>query len=238
MAEARGRSSDEERDMRVAVIIPALNEEKAIGVVIDEIPRPLVGRVIVVDNGSSDRTAEVAREHGADVVREEQRGYGNACLRGMAELDGEEVVVFLDGDHSDFPEEIVDLVAPIEKGEADMVIGSRPLGNPERGALTPQQVFGNRVACAMIRILFRHRYTDLGPFRAIRAEALESLGMVDRTYGWTVEMQVKALRKGLRVREVPVRYRRRIGKSKVSGTVRGTLGAGYKIITTILRYAR
>jgi glycosyltransferase involved in cell wall biosynthesis len=224
--------------MRVAVIIPALNEEKAIGVVIDEIPRPLVGRVIVVDNGSSDRTAEVAREHGADVVREEQRGYGNACLRGMAELDGEEVVVFLDGDHSDFPEEIVDLVAPIEKGEADMVIGSRPLGNPERGALTPQQVFGNRVACAMIRILFRHRYTDLGPFRAIRAEALESLGMVDRTYGWTVEMQVKALRKGLRVREVPVRYRRRIGKSKVSGTVRGTLGAGYKIITTILRYAR
>jgi hypothetical protein len=119
-----------------------------------------------------------------------------------------------------------------------MVIGSRPLGNPERGALTPQQVFGNRLACAMIRILFRHKYTDLGPFRAIRAEALHSLGMLDRTYGWTVEMQVKAVRKGLRVREVPVRYRRRIGKSKVSGTVRGTLGAGYKIITTILRYAR
>ncbi len=224
--------------MKVAVIIPALNEEGAIGVVIDEIPRPLVGRVIVVNNGSSDRTAEVAREHGAHVVREDQRGYGNACLRGMAELDDAEIVVFLDGDHSDFPEEIADLVAPIERGEADMVLGSRPLGNPEPGALTPQQVFGNRVACAMIRVLFRHRYTDLGPFRAIRADALESLGMVDRTYGWTVEMQVKALRKGLRVREVPVRYRRRIGKSKVSGTVRGTLGAGYKIITTILRYAR
>jgi glycosyltransferase involved in cell wall biosynthesis len=224
--------------MKVAVIIPALNEEGAIGAVIDEIPRPLVERVIVVDNGSSDRTAEVAREHGAVVVREEHRGYGNACLRGIAALDGAEIVVFLDGDHSDFPEEIVDLVDPIEKGEADMVIGSRPLGNPERGALTPQQVFGNRLACAMIRILFRHKYTDLGPFRAIRAEALHSLGMLDRTYGWTVEMQVKAVRKGLRVREVPVRYRRRIGKSKVSGTVRGTLGAGYKIITTILRYAR
>jgi glycosyltransferase involved in cell wall biosynthesis len=224
--------------MEVAVIIPALNEEGAIGAVIDELPRPPVSRVIVVDNGSTDRTAEVAARHGASVVREEQRGYGNACLRGMAEIGDADIVVFLDGDHSDYPEDIPELIGPIITGEADMVIGSRALGKAEAGALTPQQVLGNRLACAMIRVLFRHRYTDLGPFRAIRWEALKMLGMRDRTYGWTVEMQVKALRKGLRVCEVPVRYRRRIGRSKVSGTLRGTIGAGYKIIATILRYAR
>lgn len=237
---------------RVSVLIPALNEEEAIGAVLDEVPGPWrepsgarrgsacspVTEVLVVDNGSTDRTAEIAREHGARVVREERRGYGSACLRGMAEVGETDILVFLDGDHSDYPEEISLLIAPILAGEADLVIGSRVLGEREPGALTPQQVHGNRLACFLMRLLFGHRYTDLGPFRAIRWESLESLGMVDRDYGWTVEMQVKALRRGLRVAEVPVKYRRRIGRSKISGTICGTIKAGYKIITTILRYAR
>ncbi len=231
--------------LRVSVLIPALNEEGAIGAVLDEIPGPwqglpgpLVTEVLIVDNGSTDRTTEIAREHGARVVREERRGYGSACLRGIAGIRDTDILVFLDGDHSDYPEEIPLLIAPILAGEADLVIGSRVLGERERGALTPQQVYGNRLACFLIWLLFRHRYTDLGPFRAIRWESLQALGMVDRDYGWTVEMQVKALRRGLRVAEVPVRYRRRIGRSKISGTISGTVRAGYKIITTILRYAR
>jgi glycosyltransferase involved in cell wall biosynthesis len=223
----------------VSVIIPALDEEQAIGSVIDEIPRPPVHDVIVVDNGSTDRTAEIAHEHGATVVREDERGYGAACLRGIAALpDDTQIVVFLDGDHSDFPEQIPELIAPIAAGEADLVIGSRALGECESGSLTPVQVFGNRLACMLMRLIYGHRYTDLGPFRAISRAALERLQMQDRDFGWTVEMQIKALREDLRVTEIPARYRCRIGRSKISGTISGSIRAGHKIIATILKYAR
>jgi glycosyltransferase involved in cell wall biosynthesis len=223
--------------MDVAVIIPALNEEKAIGQVLAEIPRDLVSDVIVVDNGSSDATAAVARAAGARVVHEPRRGYGSACLRGIAELRSPDVVVFLDGDRSDRPAELPSLIRPIADDRADLVIGSRTLGERQPGALTVQQVWGNRLACLLLRLIYRHHFTDLGPFRAIRYRSLLDLGMSDPDYGWTVEMQTKALRRGLRVEEVPVSYRRRVGRSKISGTVRGTVLAGYKIITTIFRYA-
>lgn len=222
---------------RVSVLIPALDEEDAIGAVIDEIPRPPVTDILVVDNGSSDRTVEVARAHGARVVREERRGYGSACLQGLAEIGDTDILVFLDGDHSDYPEELPSLIGPIIAGEADLVIGSRALGEKEPGALTPQQVYGNGLACLLMRLFLGHRYTDLGPFRAIRWDALQRLDMMDTNYGWTVEMQIKVVRRGLRVVEVPVRYRRRIGRSKISGTVSGAIKAGFKIILTILRYA-
>ncbi|MGM0493300.1 MAG: glycosyltransferase family 2 protein [Armatimonadota bacterium] len=223
----------------MSVIIPALDEEDAIGSVIDEIPRPPVSDVIVVDNGSTDRTAGVAREHGATVVREDRRGYGRACLRGIAALpDDTDTVVFLDGDHSDFPEQIPDLIAPIAADEADMVIGSRALGECETGALTPVQIFGNWLACTLMRLIYGHRYTDLGPFRAISREALERLEMQDLDFGWTVEMQIKALKNRMRVAEIPARYRCRIGRSKISGTIMGSVRAGHKIIATILRHAR
>jgi glycosyltransferase involved in cell wall biosynthesis len=223
--------------MRVAVIIPALNEGQAIGQVLVEIPRDVACDIIVVDNGSTDDTAAVAREAGARVVAEPRRGYGSACLRGLAELRDPDIVVFLDGDHSDYPEELPSLVEPIVTDRADLVIGSRTLGERQAGSLTPQQVFGNRFACFLLRLLYRHRFTDLGPFRAIRYSSLAELGMSDPDFGWTIEMQIKAVRRGLRVVEVPVRYRPRIGQSKISGTLRGTVLAGYKIITTILRYA-
>src|SRR5690606_27949797 len=205
-----------------------------------EIPRALVRRVVVADNGSRDRTAAVAREGGAEVVFEPRRGYGAACLRALAHLadDPPEVVAFLDGDRSDRPEELPRVLAPIERGEADLVIGSRALGRAERGSLTPQQRVGNAIACAALRVLYGARYTDLGPFRAIRWSALEALGMRDRDYGWTVEMQVKAARLGLRHAEVPVSYRRRSGTSKVSGTLRGTIGASRKILWTLARHDR
>lgn len=219
-------------------MIPALDEQDAIGCVIDEIPRPPVRDILVVDNGSTDNTAQVAMAHGARVVPEPRRGYGSACLTGLAHTREADIIVFLDGDHSDYPEEIPALIAPILAGEADLVIGSRALGQRERRALTPQQVYGNALACLLMRVLVGHRFTDLGPFRAITREALDRLGMRDTNYGWTVEMQMKAVRKGLRIREVPAGYRCRIGKSKISGTLSGALKAGYKIITTILRYAR
>ena len=227
---------------RIAVIIPAHNEAGAIAQVIAEIPAGLVCEVIVVDNNSTDDTAAVARAAGATVLREERPGYGYACLAGMAhafgrpETERPDIIVFLDGDHSDYPAEMPALLAPILRGAADMVIGSRALGRRERGAMLPQQLFGNWLATRLLHRLYGVRYTDLGPFRAIRTGALQRLDMQDKTYGWTVEMQLKAARQGLRTTEVPVRYRRRIGTSKISGTVRGTLGAGYKILWTIFRH--
>ena len=231
--------------LRVAVIIPALNEAPALPHVLAAIPSG-VAMVIVADNGSTDGTGNVARKHGAVVVREPVRGYGRACLAALAHLeDGAtsgvhaavDVVVFLDGDASDRPDEMLRLVAPIADGSADLVIGSRTLGQREAGALTPQQVFGNWLACTLIRLIWGVRFTDLGPFRAIRASALRDLAMADTDYGWTVEMQVKAARAGLRTAEMPAGYRKRIGKSKVSGTIRGVFGAGTKILYVIGREA-
>lgn len=224
--------------MRVDVVIPALNEEAALPLVLGDIPRDLVRRVVVADNGSTDRTAEVARAHDAEVVHQPERGYGAACLAALQHLraDPPDVVVFLDGDHADDATQLGLLLAPLLRGEADLVLGSRVAG-ATHGALTPQQRVGNRVACVALRTLYGARYTDLGPFRAIRWDALAQLNMVDRNYGWTVEMQIKAAQRGLRHVEVPVRYRPRVGTSKVSGTVRGTLGASYKILLLLGRYA-
>jgi glycosyltransferase involved in cell wall biosynthesis len=221
----------------VDAVIPALNEEASIGAVLDAIPRPAVRRVVVADNGSVDRTADVARAHGALVVAEPRRGYGAACLRAIDALRGEppHVVLFLDADLSDDPAEAPRLLEPIAAGRADLVIGTRALGGADPGALTATQRFGNWLATRLLRLLYGARYTDLGPFRAIRWDALEALRMRDRDFGWTVEMQVKASRMGLRHEEVSVRYRRRIGKSKISGTVSGSVRAGIKILGTIAR---
>ena len=223
--------------MKAALIIPALNEESAIGDVLKEIPGGLFEQVIVADNGSTDRTSEVAVSHGAVVVAEPRRGYGNACLKALAQLpEGTDVVVFMDGDGSDVAAELGTLLEPIEDGRADFVLGSRELGEAERGAMNVHQRLGNLLATLLVRLLFGHRYTDLGPFRAIRVSSLETLDMCDRNYGWTIEMQIKALRAGLRVLEVPVTCRRRrAGVSKVSGNVWGSFAAGVKILWTIAR---
>lgn len=223
--------------LSISVIIPAFNEERAIGKVLDEIPSS-IAEIIVVDNGSTDGTAAVAQARGATVVREPIKGYGRACLRGIAALQDPDIVVFLDGDYSDFPGEMPSLYEPIAAGHADLVIGSRVLGERERGALLPQARFGNWLATRLIRWLFGVSFTDLGPFRAIGCGALRRLNMRDCDFGWTVEMQVKAARIGLRCAEVPVRYRKRIGTSKISGTVSGSLRAGHKILWTIFRYLR
>ena len=224
---------------KVVVIIPALDEEDSIGRVLADIPRDAVSDVIVVDNGSSDSTAEVAARGGAAVAREEKKGYGYACLRGMDYIKNlsylPDIVVFLDGDYSDDPSEMKRLLSPVTEGECDLAIGSRTLGERQRGALLPQQVVGNRVATVLVRWLYGVSFTDLGPFRAIRYEKLLSLGMRDGTFGWTVEMQVKAARAGLRCAEVPVSYRKRIGVSKITGTVSGSLGAAFKILYVIFR---
>jgi glycosyltransferase involved in cell wall biosynthesis len=224
----------------IDVIIPAFNEEKSIGAVLDDIPKALVRDIIVCNNNSKDNTGAVALAHGATVVFQPLQGYGNACLKGMEYIARKEVkpniVVFLDADYSDHPEEMLKLIAPITEGVADLVIGSRALGNREQGSMTPQQVFGNWLATLLIRLFFNYRFTDLGPFRAIRYDKLLNIHMIDKNYGWTVEMQVKAAKHRLRCTEVPVTYRRRIGVSKVSGTVKGTIMAGYKIILTIFKY--
>lgn len=224
----------------VSVIIPAFNEAPSIGKVVAAIPKDVVAQVIVVDNGSTDETAAQAAQEGAVVLHQPKRGYGNACLMGIAycqtQVPNPDIVVFLDGDFSDFPEEIPSLVNPIASGNADLVIGSRTLGNRERGSLTLQQIFGNWLATRLLRLFFRARFTDLGPFRAIRFSSLLDLGMKDPTYGWTVEMQIKAAKQKLRFAEVPVRYRRRIGVSKISGTAKGTIMAGYKILHTLIKY--
>jgi glycosyltransferase involved in cell wall biosynthesis len=238
-----------ERRPRVGLVIPALDEEEALPLVLAELPPGVVDELVVVDNGSRDRTADVARAGGARVVREHRRGYGNACLAGLAALFGEhpepssrstmplgedDVVVFLDADHSDFPEDLTKVLAPILEGRTDFVIGSRVLGGADMRAMLPQAWFGNRFACGLMRLFFGARYTDLGPFRAIRVGALRGLAMRDRDFGWTVEMQLKAHVARLRVQEVAVRYRPRIGESKITGTVIGTLRAGYKILGWIL----
>jgi glycosyltransferase involved in cell wall biosynthesis len=218
--------------LRVGVIIPTRNEALALPSVLPAIP-PWVAEVIVVDNASTDGTPELARRLGARVVSEPRRGYGRACLAGIAALSPDvDTVLFMDGDASDRPEDMLRLLAPIAAGEAELVIGARTLG-VETGALTPQQRFGNALACLLIRLIWGVRYTDLGPFRAIRRDALARLAMRDETWGWTVEMQVRAARIGLRVRELPVGYRRRIGTSKISGTLSGTIRAGWKILWVI-----
>ena len=227
---------------RINVIIPAYNEARSIAKVLHAIPAGFVEEVIVVNNNSSDNTAFAAAQAGATVLEEPAAGYGNACLKGIAYAAAKpattrpDIIVFLDGDFSDYPEEMPQLVQPIVAGQAEMVIGSRALGKREAGAMLPQQIFGNWLATTLLRWLYNAHFTDLGPFRAIRLDTLLALDMRDRTYGWTVEMQAKAAKQKIRYTEVPVTYRKRIGTSKVSGTVKGTVLAGYKIIWTIFKY--
>ena len=224
----------------VDVVTPAFNEERSLPLVLAAVPRPPVDRIVVVDNNSTDRTAQVATDCGAHVVHEPRPGYGSACLAGLDFLRRNhppDIVVFLDADFSDHPEELTELIRPLIARDADLVIGSRTLGDREPGALLPQARAGNLIACKLIQLLYGHRYTDLGPFRAIRWSALEALQMSDPDFGWTAEMQVKALRRTLRVIDVPVSYRRRVGVSKITGTIKGTVLAGYKIIFTVLRYS-
>lgn len=227
----------------IVAVIPALNEEQSIGLTLRHIPAGVVRAVVVCDNGSSDKTAAVAAECGAIVVAEPERGYGAACLRGVAEAakHSPDIIVFLDADFSDAPEEIPLLLAPILRGEAELVIGSRSLGARagmvEPGALLPQARFGNWLATRLMRVIWGGRFTDLGPFRAITRRALERLQMQDRNFGWTVEMQIKALRAGVAYAEIPISYKRRVGVSKITGTIAGTFKAGYKILWTIARYA-
>ena len=222
--------------MKTVVVIPALDEEQSIGLVLGDLPGDRVDEVIVVDNGSGDRTAEVASEAGARVVEERERGYGSACLRGIAALPEDAgLVVFIDADYSDHPDELPLLVEPIVAGEADLVIGSRLAGDLEPGAMPLPARFGNRLAVLLMRLFWGIEHTDLGPFRAIRRDALERIGMRDRNFGWTIEMQIKAHQRGLRVVERPVSYRRRVGASKISGTVTGVIRAGTKIIYTIFK---
>lgn len=222
------------------MIIPAFNEQEAIGKVIAGIDKRLVREVVVVDNNSTDNTGIMAAKAGATVLTEKRKGYGSACLKGMDYLSGKAVppgiVVFIDGDYSDFPQEMEKIITPIMHQQADLVIGSRVLGNREKGAMQPQQVFGNWLATRLLYLFYGVRFTDLGPFRAIKWQSLQQLAMRDKDYGWTVEMQLKAAKNKLACTEVAVNYRKRIGISKVSGTVKGTFMAGYKIITTIFKY--
>ncbi|MEO0471386.1 MAG: glycosyltransferase family 2 protein, partial [Bacteroidota bacterium] len=218
---------------RIDVIIPAFNEADSIHKVVGDIPKGLVREIIVVSNGSTDQTEENAAKAGAKVLREDRKGYGSACLKGMAHIAAKpleeqpDIVVFLDGDYSDYPEEMSELIQPIVEDEVDMVIGSRAMGDRESGSMMPQQIFGNWLATTLIKLFYRVSFTDLGPFRAIRYDQLLAIDMQDTTFGWTVEMQVKAAKMKMKTTEVPVRYRQRIGVSKVTGTVKGTILAGY-----------
>jgi glycosyltransferase involved in cell wall biosynthesis len=221
--------------MRVSVVIPTYNEAQSIGRVLADIP-PMVAEVLVVDSDSSDGTATVAREMGAKVLREPRRGYGRACLTGLAAADAPDVVVFLDGDYSDRPAEMPLLLEPLRRGVADMVIGSRLAGERTRGALPWHAVLGNRLAASLIALLSGVHLSDLGPFRAVRYEALIALGLKESTYGWPVEMIVKGAHRGLRIVEVPVSYHPRIGSSKISGTLRGSVGAAWGILSAIVKY--
>jgi glycosyltransferase involved in cell wall biosynthesis len=228
----------------IAFIIPALNEEAALALMLEGLRAGLDAAacadadLVVVDNGSRDATAAVARKHGARVVSEPRRGYGQACLSGIAALSSDtRIVTFLDADGSDDPEDLVRLLAPVRNSEADLVLGSRTFAARRAGAFTPQQAFGNWLATGLMRLFFGARYTDLGPFRVIRREALERLQMRDTNFGWTIEMQIKAHRLGLRVLEIPVNYRKRIaGESKISGNFVGALRAGWKILWTIAKH--
>lgn len=225
----------------IDVIIPAYNEENSIALVVNELPTERLREIIVCNNNSKDNTAAMAQKAGATVVDEPRPGYGSACLRGMTHIasrpeeEWPDIVVFIDGDHSDYPEQLLELIAPITADEADLVIGSRALGDLEPGSMQPQQIFGNWLATTLIKLIYGIQFTDLGPFRAIRYSSLRELGMNDPDFGWTVEMQVRAAKAGLNCIEVPVRYRKRIGVSKISGTVRGTLLAGHKILWTIFK---
>jgi glycosyltransferase involved in cell wall biosynthesis len=223
---------------KVSVIIPVLNEEESIAAVLGDIPPELEAEVLVVDNGCTDRTISIARSKGARIVVAEQRGYGAACYAGTLAASGD-ILVYLDGDYSDYPAEMSSLIAPIVEGRADLVLGSRlARGDLSREAMPPQQRFGNWLTARLMRWLYKLPVTDLSPFRAIRKEVLLALKMQEMTFGWPTEMTVKAARAGYRLEEVPVRYRPRLGgKSKISGTLRGTILAGYYILTTIFRYA-
>ena len=224
----------------IDVIIPAFNEEAPIAKVLTDIPKGLVREVIVCNNASTDMTAEVAQANGATVLFQPDKGYGNACLKGIEYLKNKpqteqpDIVIFIDADYSDYPEEMPDLIAPLLNGH-DLVIGSRATGDLEKGAMTPQQIFGNWLATNLIRLFYNYEFTDLGPFRAIKYDKLIELDMQDRDFGWTVEMQVKAAKLKFKCTEIPVKYRVRIGKSKISGTVKGTFLAGHKILWTIFK---
>lgn len=225
--------------MTIDVIIPAYNEELSIGKVVTDLPKTLVREIVVVNNNSRDKTVEVAKAAGATVLTEPKMGYGNACLKGMDYLNSKEsrpdIILFIDGDYSDFPQEAALVLQPILDGKADMVIGSRNLGENEKGSMTFPQRFGNWLSTRLIKLIYGVKYTDLGPFRAIKFDKLIEINMQDKTYGWTVEMQVKAAKLKFISVEVPVSYRKRIGKSKVSGTIKGAFMAGYKILGTIFK---
>ncbi|MHB8084954.1 MAG: glycosyltransferase family 2 protein [Dehalococcoidia bacterium] len=224
----------------IAVVIPACNEAASIAKVLSDIPMGLAAEIVVVNNNSVDDTARIAREKGAIVVDEPRRGYGSACMKGVEYLNSQarkpDIIVFLDADFSDYPEEMVALIEPIFEQNFDLVLGSRAGGKMLKGAMPVQQIFGNRLATFLIKTLYGVQFTDLGPFRAVKFDKLLSLDLRDKTYGWPIEMQLKAVKQHLRVCEVPVSYRPRIGKSKISGTIKGTIMAGYKILIAILRY--
>ena len=226
--------------LNIKVIIPAFNEAKSIGRVIKHLPS-YVNEIIVVNNNSTDETAKNAKQCGATILTEINSGYGNACLKGIKYIEQQkektDIVVFLDGDLSDYPEELTNIIAPIIEKDIDFVLGARVKHKREKGAMQPHQIFGNWLATFLMRLLYKSEFTDLGPFRAIKYETLQALKMQDPTYGWTVEMQLKILKKKYRYHEVPVKYRNRIGVSKVSGTLKGSIFAGVKILTWILKYS-